>query len=336
MQLRVVRENEKKKWNQFVMGNDAGSFCQSWEWSEFLSGEPENAFRFVVEDGDNWLAVVFLFKKKLKLGQILLYAPRGPIVSDEVNKKEVFDLIMRAIDAIAIREKALMFQFDMQTGDEKWCQVFDENGFVKSDMDIQPRHTLILDIRNEEKEILGQMHQKTRYNIRLAEKKGVEILVDNSAFKEYHELQKKTVERQGIVQHSVSHFKEMLKLPFVKLYLAKYEGRVIAANIMLFWNDTATYLFGASDYEYRAVMAPYLLQWQAIHNAKGDGCWFYDFWGAAPEGVSGRESRWYGFTKFKMGFSPEAELTEYLGTYEKQYQPIKLGLYRFLQNIYRK
>jgi lipid II:glycine glycyltransferase (peptidoglycan interpeptide bridge formation enzyme) len=83
-------------------------------------------------------------------------------------------------------------------------------------------------------------------------------------------------------------------------------------------------------------MAPYLMQWQAIQDAKHANVWFYDFWGAAPEGAKGQEAKWSGFSRFKKGFSPELELTEYVGTYEKVYQPVKLGFYRYLQKIYKK
>ena len=106
--------------------------------------------------------------------------------------------------------------------------------------------------------------------------------------------------------------------------------------MIVFGNDTATYLFGASDYEYRNLMAPHLLQWQAIKDAKDKDLWFYDFWGAAPEGSEGKLSQWAGFTRFKKGFSPELELTEYIGTYEKIFSPVKLGLYKFLRQTFKR
>lgn len=80
-------------------------------------------------------------------------------------------------------------------------------------------------------------------------------------------------------------------------------------------------------------MAPYLLQWEAMQDAKQQEMHFYDFWGAAPENAQGRESNWAGFTRFKMGFSPDAKLTSYIGTYEKAYAPVMLGIYRFLQKL---
>lgn len=338
MQIREVTSNEKEHWNHFVATNAGGSFLQTWEWADFCASHKDKVWRLVVEDSEKWLATIFLFRAKLKLGQSILYAPKGPVIADKfVNEKaRIMGLIMRSVDELAGRSGALHFQIDPHSSDADWGAVFDRLGFVKSETDSQPRHTLILDIREDDEKLLGQMHQKTRYNINLAMKKGVDVVVDSAGFKEFYELVKKTVERQGITLYSENYFKNLLSVPFVKLYLAKYQGHVIAANIMIFWNHIATYLFGASDYEYRNVMAPHLLQWRAMRNAKDEGIWFYDLGGAAPRVASGREENWSGFTKFKMGFSPEAEIIEYVGTYEKVYSPVKLGLYRFLQQRFKR
>ena len=338
MNIRLATTEDKQKWNEFVSKNETGSFLQSWEWSEFMATQKDQVWRFVITDDDNWLASIFIFKTTLKINQSILYSPRGPVINDQstVGKAEIFQLIMQEIDKLAKRGKYLYFQVDPYTNNQEWANVLSEKGFEKSESDIQPRHTLILDIRQTEEGILAGMHQKTRYNINLARKKGIEVEVDNSKFKEFWELLKKTTQRQGITFYSQEYYKELLKIPFVKLYLAKHEGKVIAANIMVFWNDTATYLFGSSDYEHRNLMAPHLLQWQALKDSKDEGLWFYDFWGAAPAGAEGRESKWAGFTKFKMGFSPNAEITEYIGTYEKVYMPIKLGLYRFIRGRFKK
>lgn len=333
MEIRIVEEQNKNEWNSFVQANSTGSFLQSYEWGEFMATQKEKIWRFAVVEGDTWKACFLLVMSKLKLNQRILYIPRGPVIDEVSHKEKILEEIFRTVDDLARREKAVMVQIDPFTNDKDWESLLDQHGFVKSEQNVQPRHTLILDIRKTEEEILNQMHQKTRYNIRLAEKKGIEVIVDNGMYKEFLELLKKTMARQEIKMFSADYFKKILEVPFVKLYLAKYEGKIIAANIMVFWNDTATYLFGASDHEFRNLMAPHLLQWQAMKDAKAANCWFYDFWGAAPPDAKGQEAGWFGFTKFKMGFSPEADLTEYLGTYEKIYNPAIVGIYRFLQKI---
>ncbi|MFH0779287.1 MAG: peptidoglycan bridge formation glycyltransferase FemA/FemB family protein [Parcubacteria group bacterium] len=353
MQVREANIQDKNQWNDFIRTQQMGSFLQSWEWSEFMATQKEKVWRLIVEDNGKWLAVIFLFKSNLKLGQNILYAPAGPVFADDIaNRREAMQAIQNEIDKIAGRENIMAFQIDPPGNEKIMEQIFDDLGFQKSEDDIQPRHTLILDIRLPEEELLSQMQQKTRYNIRLAQKKGVSVIIDNAKFKAFYELQKQTMARQKFTYYPEEYYKKLLELPFVKLYLAKFEGKIVAANIMIFWNDTATYLFGASDYNARQIMAPHLLQWQAIKDAKQQGMWFYDFWGVgkpmmrinshanvANKPKNKKEKRlekWAGFTKFKMGFSPDAEITEYLGTYEKAYAPVKLGLYRFLRKVYKR
>ncbi|NQT50376.1 peptidoglycan bridge formation glycyltransferase FemA/FemB family protein [Candidatus Kuenenbacteria bacterium] len=337
MQIREATIGEKEKWNEFVRTNEAGSFLQSYEWGDFLAQVKDKVWRFVVEKDNEWLAVFFIYKQNMQLGQSVLYCPRGPVFLDKMTDSvaQIFSLIVKKINEIAKNENGLTFELDPLTNDQNWLKVFGEHRFEKTKLDMQPRHTLILDLRKEEEDLLNQMNQKTRYNIRLAQKKGVEIIADSSMYKEFYELLKKTMQRQKFIYFSQEYFKKLLKVPFARLYLVKFEGKIIAASIMVFWNDTATYLFGASDYKFRNIMAPHLLQWQAIKDAKAEGLWFYDFWGAAPPDSTGREANWAGFTKFKMGFSPNAEITEYIGTYEKVYQPVKLGLYRFIRKAFK-
>lgn len=333
MIIRQATTQDQSNWNKFIKENETGTFLQSWEWADFMATQKEKIYRLVVENDNHWQAVVFLFVSKIKGNFKILYAPKGPVLSDNAPIKKTFELIMSEINKLAKQEKAIYFQCDPQTNNFQMLETYNYLGFEKSARDIQPRHTLILNLHKSTEELLNQMHPKTRYNIRLAEKKGVVIEIDNTKFKEFNELLKKTTDRQQITLFGEKYFKELLNLPFVNLYLAKYNGQYIAANIMIFWNHTATYLFGASDYEFRSIMAPHLLQWEAIKNAQKQNCWFYDFWGAAPPDATGREQNWFGFTKFKMGFSPNAEITEYLGTYENIYSPVIYGIYRFMRNL---
>ncbi|MBI5254433.1 peptidoglycan bridge formation glycyltransferase FemA/FemB family protein [Candidatus Falkowbacteria bacterium] len=355
MIIRHATIEDRERWDDFVKENDTGGFTQSWEWGDFLNTQNEKIWRLIVEDDPpssrrlaglrrgTCLAVMFLFKSVAKMGQSILYAPRGPVVNDQIpmtndqsmTNDQCWRLIVEEVDKIAKEEGAMAFQVDPFSEDKSWCGIFDELGFVKCERDILPRHTLMLDLRGDEENLLKQMHEKTRYNIGVAKKHGVEIVADNLMFKEFHELLKKTEARQKVKFYGQNYFKELLKVPFAKLYVAKLDGKIIAANIIICWDNTATYLFGASDHDFRNVMAPYLLQWQAIKDAKRDWFWFYDFWGVAPESSTGKLENWAGFTKFKMGFSPNAEIVEYVGTYEKIYQPIQLGIYRFLQKMFK-
>jgi len=336
MTIREATISDKEKWNNFVETNETGSFLQTWEWSEFISEQGKTIHRFIVETPEKILAVFFIYEETLKGGMKTLYSPKGPVIDNNEDIEKIFSIAMAKVENLAQQTNAIIFECDPETNNPKYSETYNKLRLEKAVNNAQPRHTLILDIRHEKEELQKQMHKKTSYNIRLAKKKGVTVEVDNTKFKEFNELLKKTTKRQAITMFNQKYFLHLLKLPFVKLYLAKYEGKYIACNIMIFWNKTAIYLYGASDYEYRNVMAPHLLQWEAIKNAKDQDFWFYDFWGAAPKDSTGKEENWFGFTKFKMGFSPDAEITEYLGTYEKVYSPVKLGIYRFLQQRFKK
>ena len=114
MNIREATTTDKSRWNHFVATNAGGSFVQSWEWADFYATQKDKVWRFIIEDGQEWLAVIFLFRSKLKLGQSILYAPRGPVIGDKYRgeKAVIFELIMRTIDELAVRNGALHFQVD--------------------------------------------------------------------------------------------------------------------------------------------------------------------------------------------------------------------------------
>ena len=205
---------------------------------------------------------------------------------------------------------------------------------------MQPREILVLDISKSEEEILAGMKQKTRYNIKLSQKRGVSVkAISNFQFpisKQYTEefirLVKITAKRDTITAHPESYYRKMLEIippEILKLYVAEYEGKVICTNLILFFGRMATYMHGASDNENRNIMAPYLMQWQQILDAKKKGCEKYDFGGVKIEDIGGKS--WAGVTKFKTGFAPDTNPTHFPGCYDIILKPWKYNLYRILQ-----
>ena len=206
---------------------------------------------------------------------------------------------------------------------------------------MQPRETLIMDITKSEEEILAGMKSKTRYNIKLAEKKGVRIKKQEAGgeyVEDFLRLSKIMAERQGIVTHNESYYRKMFEVipsEIIKLYIAEYENKIIAANIIIFYGDTTTYLHGASDDKYKNLMAPYLLQWQAIKDAKAVGCAKYDFGGvkirSKNKEARSKKNSWEGITRFKLGFSPSTKPVEYPGSYDIIISFLRYWAYRALQ-----
>jgi len=223
---------------------------------------------------------------------------------------------------------------------------------------MQPKEIFVMDIRKTEEELLAEMKEKTRYNIKLSQKRGVivkKITNDQETrnkqgsnsndqnFKNYTEeflkLIKQTSVRKGIKSHPESYYQKMLEIipqENLKLYLAEYSGKVIAGTLVIYFGKTATYLHGASSDEFRNVMAPHLLQWQGIQDAKKAGMEKYDFGGIKTHNsqlITHNSNGWAGITKFKLGFSPNTKPTEFPGSYDIIINPLKYVIYRTLQKI---
>jgi lipid II:glycine glycyltransferase (peptidoglycan interpeptide bridge formation enzyme) len=170
-----------------------------------------------------------------------------------------------------------------------------------------PRATQVVNITEAEEEILAQMKPKTRYNIRLAEKKGVTVkMLDN--VDEFFDLLEKTASRdKGYAPHERAYYTGLInnlgKSDMAHIFIAEHEGIPLAAIMVSFFGEVATYLHGGFDADKRNLMAPYLCQWEAIKYARGKGCAYYDFWGVAETDDPG--DPWAGITRFKEGFGGE-------------------------------
>ena len=174
------------------------------------------------------------------------------------------------------------------------------------------------------------MQQKTRYNIRLAAKKGIKVIeaISETDFLDFWCLMKKTSNRDGFRIHNEAHYINLLVSSegVIKLFFAEYKGQRVAAGLFAFYGDKVIYLHGASDNEFRNLMAPYLLQFEIIKKAKLEGFNFYDFYGVD-------EKKWPGVTRFKKGFG--GFIYNYAGTYDLVLRPCLYFLYNFLRNLRR-
>ncbi len=309
-----MENSQKNQWDQFVIQNN-GSFLQSWSWVQFQQSLGRKIWP--IETAGLKALVI---KHNLPLGKNYLYCPRGPI-GDNLEQ------FLEEIKQIAQQEKSIFFKI------EPASQLpLTDLGFRLSTKQIQPPKTLILDISKPEEELLSQMHQKTRYNIRLAQRKGVRIqLWSGTSSQEidiFLDLLKETAKRDKFHIHPLEYYQKMLEIlgkeRMVKLFLAKYQDKIIAANLVCFFGQTATYLHGAADYDFRQLMAPYLLQWQAILQAKELACQYYDFWGID-------EKKWPGVTRFKKGFNGQE--IDSPGAFDLIFQPVWYRIYNLARRV---
>lgn len=325
--MTLVEIKSKDQLNKFVSAQKYSQFLQSWEWGEFQKKFGYKVFRIGVEDDGNLLGVATLIKKNIGLGKSYFYCPRGPVFDEiRISKfkfriEDVEELLFEEIKKIAKREKVIFLRYEPLDSNRK-SKI--EN---RKSIDLQPAKTLMLDLRKNEEELLADMHQKTRYNIRLAEKKGVLIIEGGLGdFDDFWELMNATSNRDGFKIHPKEHYKKLIETEFLKLYFAKYESKMICTGIFSFFGNTATYLHGASSNEHRNMMAPFLLQWELVRMAKRENKEYYDFYGIDDE-------KWPGVSRFKKGFGG-FEMS-YPGTYDIVFNGVCYNGYKALRKIRR-
>lgn len=327
MRIVQIEKNHEKKWDEFIKWSPYGSFLQSWEWGDFQESLAKKIWRIAVEENNEFIACGLFLKYRLPPGLNYLYSPHGPVISEisDVDPRNIFRLLAEEIKKIAKQENSIFWRMDPAMPDSKEeREEFEKLGLIKSFKEIQTKETLILDIAKSEEEILADMKPKTRYNIKLARKKSVKVFCskENQYFENFWRLAQETTKRDKFRSHPKEYYQKMLELPFAELFLAEYQDKIIAANIAIFFGKRAIYLHGFSSDEYRNAMAPYLLQWEAIKEAKKRGVIEYDFWGIGK--------KWPGFTRFKKGFGGEE--INYMGAYDVVYKLFWHKLY----NLYHR
>ncbi|MFH1255224.1 MAG: peptidoglycan bridge formation glycyltransferase FemA/FemB family protein [bacterium] len=329
--MRIINIIEKKQLNDFVGGEKRAQFLQSWQWGEFQREVSGIIWRIGVEENGKLIASAKLVKKQLPIGRSYFYCGRGPVIAENAKSEteNILNFLFEEIKKIAEAEAVMFLRFEPTFKFELANSRLEENFQIFKTIDVQPSKTLILDLTKSESEILKQMRQKTRYNIHLAEKKGVKIIeAAERDFEEFWRILSTTGDRDEFNLHGRSYYKAMLKMDsdFIKLSFARYGGNTLASSLSVFFGDTAVYIHGGSSNENRETMAPYALQWHNIMLAKKSGFKYYDFHGID-------EKKWPGVTRFKIGFG--GEIAEYPGTFDLVYDAGWYNIYKMVRKIRR-
>ena len=284
-------------------------FLQSQEWEEFQKklGNP------------TWRVMgVLVIGRALPFGFQWLYVPRA----------DVAQAAMAEILKLGRQQQAIFVRVESATATVP-------AGGRAAGLMIQPRDTLVLDLRKSAEELLAQMHPKTRYNVRLAEKKGVRarFSTDRNDLEHFLRLSREVEERGQFHFHPDEYYQQMLDVmaahDLIELAVAEHGGDVLAVHILVYFGNTVTYLHGASNSRKRSFMGPHLLQWESTKRAQARGYATYDFWGITTE----KHHPWSGITRFKEGFGgrrlhyPEA--SDYIS------RPVLYWLYRLAKSIKR-
>jgi lipid II:glycine glycyltransferase (peptidoglycan interpeptide bridge formation enzyme) len=332
-------------WNTLVASLPFGHILQSWEWGEFKSRYGWSARRWVRNDADRPVAAAQILRRTLRLPAShlslptsLLYVPKGPLLhwDDESLRARVLD----DLQSLARRERAVFIKIDpdvptpsLQTtkGDgEGIITDLQRQGWVFSRDQIQFRNTVTLDLRRSEAEILAAMKQKTRYNVRLAEKKGVRVRSSPGSPADLdmlYRLYAETSVRDGFVIRSADYYRDawgsFIEAGLAQPFIAEVEGEPVSALILFKFARTAWYMYGMSREAHREKMPNHLLQWEAMRWAKANGCETYDFWGA-PDEFNESDPMW-GVWKFKEGFG--GQIVRRIGAWDYAPSPLFYWMY---------
>jgi lipid II:glycine glycyltransferase (peptidoglycan interpeptide bridge formation enzyme) len=305
---------------------------QSGWWGFFKQGFGWQATPFTVGAGEVRFGLLVLTRRLARAIHIA-YVPFGPALDPGAGRGGMLGSLAAALRP-HLPKTTILVRFDLpwEKAGESPARSEPRPPVRKAGADMQPPATVLVDIRPGEDEILAAMKTKTRYNIRLASKKGVEVAEGgDSDFDGWYQLYRQTSARDRIAIHAPSYYRGLFeraraypgRAPAVKLLLARHEGELLAGNIVLLWRKTGIYLTGASSNEKRNLMPTYALQWEAIRMARAAGCETYDLYGIPPARDPGHSM--HGLYQFKTGFSER--VLERWGSWDVPCRPVLSGAY---------
>jgi lipid II:glycine glycyltransferase (peptidoglycan interpeptide bridge formation enzyme) len=335
----------------------APNLLQSGFWSAFKESSGWKALSFMIHctaDDHAMDVPLFVLCRPLAAGYGIAYSPHGPAPSQPLPGRpcDCLEALSKALKPL-LPEKTLFIRFDVPWGTtgefnfpEALCRPL-----KKAVYDVQPPDTVIIDLTPSAEELLAGMKPKTRYNTRLAEKKGVRVYeAGPDELPRWYSLYQETARRDGISIHEKEYYEKLFhsadksaltdksastdesankaaagsyagQTPLMHLLFAEAEGTLLAGLIVAVFGTQAYYLYGASADQMRNYMAPYALQWEAMRLAKREGALSYDLFGIPP--ANDPSHAMYGLYRFKTGFG--GEILHRPGSYD---YPLKFFTYR--------
>lgn len=298
---------DKDTWETFIAPRPEANFLQSWYWGEFHLQIHKKVQRTGFYDNDTLVGVMLSIVEDAKRGRYLT-VPGGPII--EWNDKDCVAAFVTSIRQIAEQNSCVFVRVRPQCIENNdSINLFRSLGFVEAPMHLHAEHTSQLDITKNEEELMSAMRKNTRYEVKKAQKEEIVVTstTDSSAIKAFYDLQIETARRHGFVPFSydflLKQFEVFAASDKVLLYSAHINNDLLAQAFVIFYGTEAAYHYGASTLLGRSHPGAYLIQWEAICEAKRRGMKRYNFWGVVtPEETN---HRFYGVSVFKRGFGGE-------------------------------
>jgi len=308
MEVRLISKRQKAQYNRLVT-----HVIQSWEWGEFRKQIGLPVLRYgLYKGGKLFIAFQLTLHKIPFINKYVGYLPKGPIPS-----KNLAD----ALKKIGQENNCAFIKIEPNVVPAKaGIQLKNiARDFLPSPKPLFTKYNFVLDITKSEEELLKNMHSKTRYNIKVAQKHGVKVeeRVDDEAFNIYLKLYFETTKRQGYYGHNQLYhtkvWQTLKKDRLARILIASYQNQPLTAWLLLNFKDTLYYPYGGSSKIHPEVMANNLVCWEAIKLGKKLKFKNFDMWGALGPNADPKDP-WYGFHRFKQGYG--GQLVEYLGTYD--------------------
>lgn len=325
-----------EEYEEFIGKEELCDFQQSVKWGK-VKEFWKNETILVQDKEENIVATMSILIRKIPFFGNLMYVPRGPI--GKIHDEAVFKELTEKMKQIAKQYKAfvIIIEPNVKKEDEQFTKLAKKLGYkinskaIKFDQEIQARHNFRLNLENKtEEEVFAQFASKTRYNVRVAIKKGVRVEEKNEdGIDEFYQLMQETGKRDNFRTRPKEYFETILK-EFPKetsIYIAYYEDKPLATIMPMLYGNKMWYLYGASSNEHRNLMPTYLLQWEMIKLAIKHQCRVYDFRGVSME--RGEED---GLYRFKKGFG--GDFVELIGEIYILFKPIKYEFYKIAKKIF--
>lgn len=337
MNLQTI--TERASWNRALLTLPAPHLLQSWEWGAGKAQTGWAAHRLLwqsAETGAVTAAASLLLRRLSRLPWGVAYVPKGPVL--DWNDPAAVELALAGIETAARQRRAIFVKIDpdldpTSPAGQQLVDALRRRGWQPSAEQIQFRNTALLDLAAGEEALLAGMKPKWRYNIRLAERRGVTVRIGSPAdLAAFYALYAETGARDGFIVRPFEYYHQTWlsfmqpadqDAPWASLLLAEVEGDAVAGLMLFGFGATAWYLYGASSERQRSLMPNHLLQWQAMRLAIARGCATYDLWGA-PDVLEESDALW-GVWRFKEGFG--ARFAPHIGAWD---YPVN----RLLYNLY--
>lgn len=302
--ITIKEITNKDDWEEFILNKNEANFLQSWSWGEFHKTLSKQIFRTGFFEKEKLIGVMLSVVEPARRGKYLT-VPGGPIINWQDT--DLINAFSQQIKQIAKENNCVFVRVRPQLKSDEFSKnIFKKLGLIKAPMHLHAELTSQLDITKSEEELMIQMRKTTRYEVKKAIKENIKITTstDEKDVKKFHDVQIETAKRQKFVPFSYKFLHEQFKV-FAEsrnalLYKAEFEDKLLAQAFVIFYGNEAVYHYGASTDEGRRHSGAYLIQWEAIKEARKRGMTRYNFWGVAPEDK--QNHRFSGLSLFKRGF----------------------------------